>query len=96
MNNTLRVIHDQKNERFYSTIEGKDAELNYKIIDTKVMDFLNVYVPPEFRRQGIAEKIVTRGMEYAKGHGFRVRLSCPYVNNFVKIHRNDYKDMVVQ
>ena len=96
MDNHPRIYHDQENHRFFSNVKGKDALLQYDVLENNVLDFIFTYVPPESRRHGIAAKLVEEGLDYAKENGFHVRPSCSYVDRFVRNHKDEYTDLVAR
>ncbi|GAK60615.1 hypothetical protein U27_00512 [Candidatus Vecturithrix granuli] len=90
---TMNILHDQTTRRFYSILDGSEAEMTYRQVDETTLDFNHTYVPPSLRGQGIAERIVQEAVKYAQEHGFGVIPSCSYVRIFFKRHPQ-YADMV--
>ena len=54
---SLTVRHETSAKRFAVRLNSKIGYLSYEMRDDKTLDYSHVYVPPEFRRQGIAAKI---------------------------------------
>ncbi|AKD05889.1 N-acetyltransferase domain-containing protein [Pontibacter korlensis] len=87
------IIHDEEDLRFYMQIDGDEAELTYTYPETEVMDFDHTYVPEDSRGQGVADKLVKQGLEYAKSNNYKIIASCPVVEAYLKRHP-EYQEMV--
>ena len=86
------ITHDTAAQEFYiETPQGK-ATLHYEK-KGGALDFHHTFVPPELRGQGLAEKIVAEGFEYAKKTNVKVIPSCPYVMRLV-MKKPDWKALV--
>lgn len=77
------VIHQTTEQRFVVTKDGKDAVLAYSVKNGEI-DFYSTFVPPEFRGQGIAEKLVRTAIAWAKEQGYSLTASCWYAAKFLK------------
>lgn len=80
--NLINVIHQLENQKFIVQQEGKEAVLAYQIHGNQI-DFYSTFVPPEFRGQGIAEKLVRTGIAWAKEQGYELHASCWYAAKFL-------------
>lgn len=90
---TENIIHDEEDLRFYLPFEKGEAELTYTYPETEVMDFDHTFVPEHCRGQGVADKLVQCGLEFARNNNYKVIPSCPVVGAYIK--RNpEYKHMV--
>lgn len=89
----LKIKHDKKNQKFYAIIEGKEAWAAYLKENDNILNFNHTFVPPEFRDQGIAGKIVEFGLNYARENNFKIIPSCPYVNYFIKNNKR-FQDLL--
>ena len=77
------IIHQTNEQRFVVIKDGKEAVLAYNLRNGEI-DFYSTFVPPEFRGQGIAEKLVRTGIVWAKEHGYSMTASCWYAAKFLK------------
>ena len=77
------VIHQIDEGRFVVQQAGQEATLAYSLSDNKI-NFYSTFVPPEFRGQGIAEKLVRTGIAWAKEQGYEISASCWYAAKFLK------------
>jgi len=82
----FEIKHDEKNQKFYTLIEGKESYLQYIFINSNTLNMVKTYVPLELREQGIARKIVDEGLRYALKNHYTVIPSCSYVDNYIKRH----------
>ncbi len=81
--NLINVIHQLQNQQFVVQQDGQEAVLAYRLFDTNQIDFYSTFVPPEFRGQGIAEKLVRAGIAWAKEQGYELHASCWYAAKFL-------------
>lgn len=78
-----QVIHQPDLHRFVVVVADHEAALSYHLTD-KTVDFSHTFVPPELRGQGIAEKLVRRGLDWAKTEQLNIEASCSYVQKFIR------------
>ncbi|MHA6248769.1 GNAT family N-acetyltransferase [Pontibacter sp. CAU 1760] len=81
----MEVKHEEKFQQF--TIEtggGEEAELAYARPEDKVIDFTHTFVPPDERGQGLANKLVKTGLEYAEANSLKVVATCPMVAKYIQ------------
>jgi predicted GNAT family acetyltransferase len=83
---TLDIRHDEEGGRFVATVEGHEAYVAYSLVDDQTVEFRRTYVPNELRGQGLAGKVVVRGLDWAREHGYRVIPTCSYVRGFIEKH----------
>jgi len=83
---TLDIKHDEEGGRFVATVEGHEAYVSYSRVDDQTVDFRKTFVPGELRGQGMAGKVVARGLDWAREQGYRVIPTCSYVQRFVERH----------
>lgn len=81
------VQHLPDAHKFVISQSGDEAVLAYRLSgngDNATINFYSTYVPPEFRGQGLAEKLVRAGLKWAKEQGFHIEASCWYVAKFLR------------
>lgn len=92
----LDIRHHEAEQRFTLEVgEAGRAELKYRILEREgvdVMDFTHTFVPEEVRNRGIGRAIVKNGLKYARKKGYKVRGTCPFVENFLDEHPR-YEDI---
>jgi hypothetical protein len=91
----IKVRHEKAANRFAARLNGKIAYLSYEEQGDQVLDYAHVFVPEEFRGNGIAGKITKTALDWARDEGYTVIPSCPYVSSYVKKH-DEYKDIIKQ
>jgi predicted GNAT family acetyltransferase len=88
----MTVRHNEKDERFESDAEGGLAFVEY-IIDGDEITFTHTEVPKQAEGKGIAGKLVSSAMSYARGANMRVIPQCAYVAAWLKRH-HEYDDIL--
>jgi len=86
------VRHNEKDGRFESDADGGVAYVEY-IIDGDEITFTHTEVPKLAEGKGVAGRIVSDAMSYARGANLRVIPQCMYVAAWLKRHR-EYDDIL--
>ncbi len=81
-----KIEHDRKYQQFIISLGPDDAELAYSLPSSDVISFTHTYVPEDHRGNGLAEELITSGLEYAQANNLRVRADCEAVEIFLKRH----------
>ena len=83
--NEFEVIHILDRHRFELDVNGEVAELEYQPIkDTLV--FTHTFVPSSLEGQGVGNKLVKTGLDYAHDNGMKIRSTCWFVSLYLKRH----------
>ena len=82
---SLEVKNDEKAGKFYATVEGQEAKIEYEK-SGEVYDLLHTFVPENLRGHGVAEQLVTGALDQIQRQGARFLPTCPYIQGFVKKH----------
>ncbi|WP_182086188.1 GNAT family N-acetyltransferase [Aureimonas sp. ME7] len=95
----MDIVHEDRGRGgLFAYGEGSDrAELTYSpagLQNSLVFD--HTYVPEHLRGQGIAEKLVERGVAYAREKGMSVVPACSYVRTLFARHPERYADVAVR
>lgn len=81
------VVHNQGGHRFEIDLgDGKRALLAY-VPRNHALDLVHTGVPAPWERQGIAARLAQAALDYAREAGFTVIPSCPYVQEYLRQHR---------
>lgn len=84
--NLIAVRHNTAENRFEIELEnGELAVADYERRGTDLV-MSHTFVPPDFRGQGFAEKVVRAALEYAREERLRVVPACSYVAAFIRRH----------
>ena len=92
--NKLEVIHLQERNRFEIHVEGKIAELDYRLRDG-VISFIHTGVPQELGGRGVGSHIVRAGLDHAREKGYKVIPLCSFVDAYILRHSDEYGDLVL-
>ncbi|HEY4202339.1 MAG TPA: GNAT family N-acetyltransferase [Devosiaceae bacterium] len=65
---------------------GFEAEMTYRRLDANTIAIDHTGVPPEYRGQGIAERLVNAGIADAREQGFKIKPYCSYVTAQFRRH----------
>ncbi|MFO8063740.1 MAG: GNAT family N-acetyltransferase [Spirochaetota bacterium] len=87
------VTHDATMTTFSVDLGDAEAVLTYLPVGEDTLDFVETYVPSEYRGKGIAAALAGEAFEYARKNGYRVIPSCPYIGTYLKRHP-EYQDLV--
>lgn len=81
------------NGRFEIERDGHVAFLDY-ILGGGVLRLLHTEVPDQLQGQGIASELAKSALDWAREHGVRVDVICPFVDSYIKRHP-EYADLVL-
>jgi predicted GNAT family acetyltransferase len=89
---SYKVAHKSSENRFEVDLGREKAILIYEI---KVGLFILVHteVPPAYERRGIAGKMATAALEYARNEGLKIRSYCSYTTRFIEKHP-EYQELL--
>ncbi len=75
------TIKGSKNSKriTYISEDGAEAYLRFEILDRRIVDAKETFVPNDLRHQGIASLLVQELLHYCASEGLLVRPSCSYV-----------------
>jgi len=94
----ISVTHDAKKKVFVIDTPGHDRSfLEYDFTDSNgtTVDMFETYVPETLRGQGVAKHLADAAFEWAVKNKIKVKLSCWYLDGYLKRHpRNDISDLV--
>lgn len=81
----MRIDHQPDRDRFATTIDGHEAELDYRR-EGDVLVITHTGVPAAIGGRGIAGALVQAAVEYARSAALRVRPACSYAANWMERH----------
>jgi predicted GNAT family acetyltransferase len=79
------VVHDPEGRHWTVAGEAGDARLDYSLSDG-VLTIRHTAVPQAMSGRGIAGRLVAAAVEFARGHGYRVRPACEYAEVWMARH----------
>lgn len=88
----LDVRQDREQRKFYASVEGREAKIEYEEGPDRTLDLLHTFVPEELRGRGIASDLVRQTLDRVRREGGRIVASCPYIQAFLEKHP-EYQDL---
>jgi predicted GNAT family acetyltransferase len=88
----MDVMKNDARSRFEIRIGDQVAILRYRESPGRI-DLIHTEVPEELGGRGIAGKLASFALDYAREHGLRVKPTCPYVAAYIQRHP-EYADLV--
>lgn len=79
------ITRNETAQRFEARVGDLVAVAEYRIEGDRMI-FTHTEVPPQFRGQGVAEKLVLAGFEAAKKEGRMIVPECSYVARLLERH----------
>lgn len=86
------IQHDPVARRFFARVEGQEGELVYRQRD-EVMEIVRTTVPDAIAGRGIAARLVSAALDFARSNGWRVEPTCSYAAAYIRKHP-EYADLV--
>lgn len=83
--------------RIYSNNEQGNliTEATYESLENSVINVDHVYVNPDYRGQGIAEKTMLAVVDYIRKHNLKVTATCSYASSWFTKHEEEYTDILI-
>lgn len=89
---TGEVRHNEARHRFEAGSESHPAHLDYRLREG-VVDMIHTEVPDEYQGQGLAGKLASTALEWARESGRKVVPSCSYVKTYIARHP-EFSDLI--
>ena len=81
----LKISHNAERSRFETEINGEYAFLDY-VFYQEAMALVHTFVPPKYRRKGVAFSIIKFALEYAKREHLKVIPGCSSVVLYIELN----------
>jgi predicted GNAT family acetyltransferase len=88
----MNPVHNETENRFEAGSAPNLAKLEYRL-ESSAMNIVHTEVPAEYQGQGLAGKLATSALEWARAQGLKVIPSCPYVKSYIAKHP-EFADLV--
>jgi uncharacterized protein len=88
----LVVVNNRAASRFEIRTGGDVAFLTYQLRGSTIA-YTHTEVPKPLEGRGIASRLATYALDYARANGLDVVPLCPYVSEYIRRHP-DYQDLV--
>jgi predicted GNAT family acetyltransferase len=89
---SMDVFKNDARSRFEIQIGDQVAILRYRETPGRI-DLIHTEVPDELAGRGIAGRLASFALDYARGRGLGVKPTCPYVAAYIERHP-EYADLV--
>lgn len=88
------VIHREDLKRFETEEEGFTGYVQYELYEGGI-DLTHTIVPKQIEGRGVAASIVAYVLDYASEKGLKVRPTCPYVRNYIELHKDQLQNNLI-
>ena len=90
--NDASVTHNEEAQRFELLVDGYRALTTYRRFPGRIV-LVHTEVPQPLEGHGLAAKLASFALDFARVNHLRVVSLCPYVSNFIRKHP-EYQDLV--
>ncbi len=92
----MEIRHDKAERIFYIEQNGKSiAEMTYYFREERELVINHTYVSPAMRGKGIAEKLVNKGVEFAREKDYKIYPTCSYAKVILNKGK-EYEDILLK
>ncbi len=92
---TYDIRHNEQESQFETTVDGITAYAAYDLEEPNRIVFTHTIVPEELSGRGLANQLVTKGLEHARQRKLTVVPQCSFVAAFIKRHP-EYEELTDQ
>ena len=87
-----KVIMNETADRFEVQTDEDVAYLDYRWYHETFI-LLYVFVPPAYRGKGISNILIQHALEYAKSKEVKIKVFCPYIAKYIRMHP-EYQELL--
>lgn len=88
----IPVVHDTNAKRFEINLDGETAYSKYLLAGGKII-IEHTEVPEALEGRGLAGRIVSTALDYARAQNLKVLPVCPFAKSYIGRHR-EYQDLL--
>jgi predicted GNAT family acetyltransferase len=92
MADPLDVVMNEAAHRFEVNLDGDTAFAEYRLSADHIT-LPHTVVPDAFAGKGVASALAKTALDYARGHGLKVKPSCTFMAGYIAKHPQ-YHDLV--
>jgi uncharacterized protein len=88
-------VHDNPFEgRYEIRLDGRTAGFTVYKSKPNLIAFLHTEIHPSLEGRGLGSRLIGFALEDARERGLDVLPFCPFVNEFIRRHRDEYVELV--
>jgi uncharacterized protein len=88
-------VHDNPFEgRYEIRLDGRTAGFTVYKSKPNLIAFVHTEVDPSLEGRGLGSRLIGSALEDARERGLEVLPFCPFVNEFIRRHRDEYVELV--
>jgi predicted GNAT family acetyltransferase len=80
--------------RYEIRLDGRTAGFTAYESKPNLIAFLHTEIDPSLEGRGLGSRLVGSALDDAREHGLEVLPFCPFVNAFIRRHRDEYVELV--
>ena len=88
------VIMNEATSQFEVKLDDDLAYIDYKWYN-EMLILLYIFVPVAYRGKNISTVLIQHALEYAKSKGVKIKVFCPYIAKYIRMHP-EYQDLLAQ
>lgn len=85
MSDIVDVINNTQNFQFEIKIDNELAYMVYRVREDSIY-FMHTKVPKQFEGMGIASKLASYAIKYAKTNNLKITPYCPFMRSYLEKH----------
>jgi uncharacterized protein len=88
-------VHDNPFEKRYEIrVDGRTAGFTTYKSKPNLIAFLHTEIDPSLEGRGLGSRLTGSALDEARERGLEVLPFCPFVNEFIRRHRDEYVELV--
>jgi predicted GNAT family acetyltransferase len=88
------IIDDEQQQRFEATVDGRVAELTYRVHDDRIV-LVHTGVPDELGGHGLGGELVRAAVRRARAEGLTVVPRCTYARKWLEEHATEVSGLEI-
>lgn len=88
------VIMNEATSQFEVQLDDDLAYIDYKWYN-EMLILLYIFVPVAYRGKNISTALIQYALEYAKSKDVKIKIFCPYIAKYIRVHP-EYQELLVQ
>lgn len=85
---------NEATSQFEVQLDDDLAYIDYKWYN-EMLILLYIFVPPAYRGKNISSVLIHHALEYAKSKGVKIKVFCPYIAKYIRMHP-EYQELLAQ